>query len=98
MYGNKTDQCPNCKNIIRQPMFAYHCENNNTDVNAIDTDADSIVDNSVASSTLQSNHSSLFSTRLAAGHEKHIMTMQVDLEMLPNKDSDSFQRSSSGRL
>ncbi|CAF3799437.1 unnamed protein product [Rotaria sordida] len=28
MCGNKTDQCPNCRQFVRRAIFAYHYENN----------------------------------------------------------------------
>ncbi|CAF4625239.1 unnamed protein product, partial [Rotaria sp. Silwood2] len=69
MCGNKTDQCPNCKKFIRRAIFAYHYENSCADVDAIDTDANPTVDNSVASSASQPNDSSQYSTRPANRHE-----------------------------
>jgi hypothetical protein len=35
--GNKTDQCPNCRKLIRRSHFAYHYENNCAPVDEVET-------------------------------------------------------------
>jgi len=35
--GNKTDQCPNCRQLIRRSHFAYHYENNCAAVDEVET-------------------------------------------------------------
>lgn len=35
--GNKTDPCPNCRQLIRRSHFAYHYENNCAPVDEVET-------------------------------------------------------------
>jgi hypothetical protein len=35
--GNKTDQCPNCHQLIRRSHFAYHYENNCAPIDRVET-------------------------------------------------------------
>jgi hypothetical protein len=42
--GNKTDACPKCKKYIRRAVFAYHYQNNCTNIDESDRKRDSFVD------------------------------------------------------
>ncbi|CAF3767031.1 unnamed protein product, partial [Rotaria sordida] len=75
MCGNKTDQCPHCKKFIRRAVFAYHYENNCTDLDDTDNDTHSHANKPVVSPTFQPNNSLLSPTRSDAGQEKKITIM-----------------------
>ncbi|CAF1239750.1 unnamed protein product, partial [Rotaria sordida] len=96
MCGNKTDQCPHCKKFIRRAVFAYHYENNCTDLDDTDNDTHSHANKPVVSPTFHPNNSLLSSTRSAAGQEKKITIMTVNLRTPSDRETTTFQRSNSG--
>ncbi|CAF4550013.1 unnamed protein product [Rotaria sp. Silwood2] len=51
MCGNKTDQCPNCRQFVRRAIFAYHYENNcaNPDAPTADSETNQNTQNSTRS-------------------------------------------------
>ncbi len=65
MCGNKTDECPNCKKFIRRAVFAYHYENNCTNLNESEAD--------IQLTSRQTNNASQSSSGLATNDKTYSM-------------------------
>ena len=96
--GNKTDQCPKCRRFVRRAIFAYHFENNCTDLDAFDGPADPVSDRSNASSSFQHDNRSQSSSRLAAGDNNYVPTIVNDVHMQSQTRPTVPYQSNSGRL
>jgi hypothetical protein len=93
--GNKTDQCPKCRKLVRRAIFAYHFENECADLDAFDEPAS---DRSQSSSTRHRDNLSQSSSRPAAGGNKYERIMVNNLEMQPHGWRTASYEADSGRL
>ena len=92
--GNKTDECPNCNKFIRRAVFAYHYENNCTNLNEPEADARLTSGQTNTISTFQLNNAS----GLATKDKSYISTLTTNIPVYSMANGNTSQGSNLGTL